>query len=157
MPFLEGNGRGNGEKGRDVPRALPLKAAFQHGGARVGVEARVSCNVVAVAPAHHGGVDRFVVFGTDVKKGRTLGRAEPFVAVARVEIGTEGVEIQWNVAGSVGAVDEGENARFPCTAAEFRQGKNQSGGGRDVAQVEHPCPGSDLSPDAFGELLRPKG
>ncbi len=113
--------------------------------------------MVAVAPAHHGSVDGFVVFGTDVEEGRTLGSAEPFVAVPRVEIGAEGVEIQRNVAGSVGAVDEGENARFSCTAAEFRQGKNQGGGGRDVAQLEHPRSGSDLSPDALDELLRLKG
>ena len=104
MRGLKCDGCWNAQKSSDISRALPLQTALQQRAAGVGVKPRMPCDAGVVAPTDNAGVDHGMVFGPDVQEGRPFGRAEPFMAVASVEICAQLVQIQRDVAWHMGAV-----------------------------------------------------
>ena len=64
--------------------------------------------------------------------GGPLGRGQPFVAVARIHVGTERGQIQRDVSRHVGAVDDGEHACVPRGSTDLLDRKDERGRRRDV-------------------------
>ena len=79
-----------------------------------------------------------LAFGLRVQKGRALGRTQPLVAVAGVEIGAQGGQVQVNLAWCMRAVDQGRQAALARRVAHGRDGKDECRGRCDVAGKDHP-------------------
>ena len=56
--------------------------------------------------------------GAGVEEACPFGRQQPLVTVAGVEIGTERLEIEGQLPGGVGAVDDGEDAGLAGAPAQ---------------------------------------
>ena len=152
---LERDRRRHRQEGRDVARALPLQPALQHRAAQVGVEAAVSRHLLGITPARHGGVQALVVLGAHVQERGALGRAQPLVQVAGVEVGAHGVQVQRDLAGRVRAVDHRQQPARTRRGAEFGHREDQRRGGRDVADEDHPRARSGLGQHLLDEALAP--
>src|SRR6266550_5895067 len=89
--------RGDGQVRGRIARALPLVA---HQEARV---------VALVPPAEHKRMHVTLELAPHVEEAGALRRAQPLVAIARVEVGIELAEVQGQVSRDVGAVDDGDD------------------------------------------------
>ena len=156
VALLKRNGCGHAQKGADIARAQPLQAPLQLGAAYVGLKPRMALDVLAVPPADHRRVEAAVVLGARMQEGRALGGAQPFVAVARVEVRAQRIQFQGDVARCVCTVDQGHNARVTCTPTQLGQREDQRRGGRDVTQKQHPCARRHTGPHPLHELGRAK-
>ena len=136
---LEVDRRRHAEKRRKIARALPLQPALERRGADVGVEAGVAAHRGGaelgreVAPAHHRGVQIRLSFRPGVQEGGALGRAQPLVAVAGVQVRADGHEIELDLPWGVCAVDQRRDAHLTRPRAQPGHGEHQRGGGADVA------------------------
>src|SRR5258706_343515 len=74
----------------------------------------------------------------EVKEAGAGGSEEPLVAVAGVEVGRDGLKIKRDQSGSVGAVDDGEDAVAAGQRAEVAGRKHHAGGRQDMAGANEP-------------------
>src|SRR5581483_1428389 len=100
--LLEPDRGRDGEVGGRVARPLPT----------VSVRER---RAVLPVPRDDRGLDRPLCLGPGPEEPGALRRAQPFVAVPRVDVGPERLEVEVDLAGRVGAVDDEERAR--CAGA----------------------------------------
>ena len=93
-----------------------------------------------MAPADDRAVDALLMFRPHVQEARSLRRAQPLVAIARVEVRAERLEVERHVARGVCAVDDGREARVARTAHDLLDRQQQAGCGGDVRGVHDARP-----------------
>src|ERR671930_2255594 len=120
LPFDRG---WNGQVGGRIARPLLLVTSE---------EARV---VAVVAPAEHEWMDVPLQLPPHIQKAGALGRTEPLVAIAGVEVRVELPYVQRQVARDVSAVDHGADAALARAAAELRDRQRQRRRRRVLAEV----------------------
>lgn len=106
VPIVFGHkvdGGGDGEVGGGVVGSPPLHDVDV-------ATTVVGFGVVAPTPADDEWVDVVLVFAAGVEETHAFGGEHPFVAIACVEVGTDGSEVEGELAGGMCAVDEGEDA-----------------------------------------------
>ena len=90
---LEGDRRRHREVRRRIARPLPAMKLRER-------------RVVQPVPRHDRRIDQPLRIGTRVEEARALRRAQPFVAVAGVDVGAERVQVEVELARRVRAVDD---------------------------------------------------
>jgi hypothetical protein len=123
------------ERGR-VTRALHLKAVHKGSVAEGPGLSPVGCPAVADDERRQ---HRLPV-APDMEEGRTLGCHEPLVAVARIEVRAQRIEVEWDVPRRVGAVDDCEDTPLPRDPDDALDREEQRRRRRDVRQEQHPRP-----------------
>ena len=147
MLLAEGNGGGDGQDCGGVAGALHLKHVDKAGVAEGAAGLRVSGPAVADGQ----GVDEGLQIAADVQEGRAFGGHQPFVAVAGVEIGVQRGQVQRDVTGGMGAVDDGIDATGAGMGHGVLDGEHQGGGRGDVGQEQDAGAVGDAVKDGLGE------
>jgi len=123
MAMLKANGCRNRQEGGDVPGSLPLMTPLEKGGPGIGIETGMSFHTAAITPADNQGIDPFLPSGIGVEKGGSLGSTEPLMTIADIEVGPQCLQVQWDLAGGMGAVDDRTNTGCPGAVADILNGK----------------------------------
>ena len=89
--------------------------------------------------------------GPSVEKRCPLGSAHPLVARHDVDIGAQGAQVQGNLAGGVGAVDDGDQAGRPGAPANLLDGKDQRRRAGDMAEEDNLRLLRDAGPECLDE------
>src|SRR5690606_7702816 len=105
MRLLELDRVRHGEESGNIPRALLLVTGDE------GVP-------LAPSPANRQGLHPGVMLRADVEECCALGRAEPFVQVARVDIRTQRLEVQRQMPRHMRSVDDRQDAGLPGPGAD---------------------------------------
>ena len=128
MPLLlKADGGGYGQPGGEVVCAAPAQCVLH-------IVARETLAFGAAAPRDDKRLHQRLDVCAHVQEARALGRAEPFVAVAGVEIGVKRVEVERNLAGGVCAVDHRIDAGGAGARQQGLNGQAQRRGRGDVAE-----------------------
>ena len=106
--------------------------------------------VGAVPPRDDERLDPTLMLRPRPEEARALRRREPLVAVARVDVGAEPVEVERDVTRRMSAVDNGERARLTRGRADLRHRHEQRRRRRDVAHRHDLRP----RPDRVDDLVR---
>ena len=122
--------RRHGQARRRIARSLP---AVPLGEARLG----------AVAPRDHERLDPPLVLRPRPEKPGSLRRAEPLVAVARVDVRPELLEVERQLARRVRAVDDREHAGRARGGADLLDREDERGRRGDVADRDRLRPRAD--------------
>ena len=102
---------------------------------------------LAVAPADDERVEGVLVLGQDMEEARALRRAQPFVAVAGVEVRSQALEVERHLTRAVGAVDHAQRPGFTRLRAQLLDRKEDGGRRADMADHEHARPLARARPD----------
>ncbi len=132
------------EERRDVAGALP--SVFVHEPRRTGA-------VAVPPPAHDQRLEDGLDLAASVEERGALRSVHPLVAVAGVEVGAERAQVQDDLAGGVGAVDDRDDPALAGAPEEAGHRKDDRGGRGDVADREDLRPGRDRRPDRLDERV----
>ena len=126
------------EVGRRIARALPAVALGEATSRRRSPTRSTS------------GVDPVLVLRPRPEEPGALRRAEPLVAVARVDVGAERLQVERQLPGSVRAVDDREHAGLARRRADLRDREHERRRRGDVADGD----GLRARPDRADQLVR---
>jgi hypothetical protein len=112
--------------------------------------------VAVVAPRDDGAVDPVLVLATDVQEPGAFRRAHPFVAVARIEVRTEAVEVERRLRRAVGAVDDDRQPRRVCERDDVADRKHEPGRRGDVADKDDSGARGARGEQRVDDVLRPR-
>ena len=93
-----------------------------------------------VPPADDRPLDAILMLRPHVEEAGSLRRAEPLVAVPCIEIRAERLEVERNLAGSVRAVDDGDEAGLAAAAHDLVDREQHARRRRDVGRVHDARP-----------------
>ncbi len=146
----EGQGIRDREPGRGVARSPKLKG-IQEGAVtqRPGV---VRCNAGLPAVTDDPRRQKALRPALNVQEPRALGRHQPLVAVAGIEVGAKRPQRQGNKAGGVRPVDDGDDPLLPRCGDRPCHRQDQRGRGCDMAQEQNTRAHGQAGEDRIGKL-----
>src|SRR5690606_19345144 len=123
---LKLDGVWNGEKGRRIAGALPVIALDKGRGLEHATSSPAPTDDERLYPT--------LFFRAHIEERGALGRAQPLVEIAGVDIDAERGHVERDLARRMRAVDDDEDAGLARALAELFDRKGQGGGRGDVAE-----------------------